>query len=237
MQLNPTQWLAGNGTSEGIVRVGLPFIVAVNGILSFSELQHLGEDAGGWKPQLAAGLPLSIDAYSLIATVAWLKVARTPAQRKHAAAGALVSAALSVAGNLAEHLHQFGALPVSVPLVSAVSVVPTLIMVLAVHLAVMLIASRPAPDTADAVSEAPVGNVRKTRPARDRKRAVSDTEWKTLTEAEKLRRAEEAYSDLLQGSGKPTGDELGKLLGVTDRTGRTYLRKVANATPSRAQHA
>lgn len=186
--------------------------------LSASELARLGIDAG-WTARWALLFPVTIDVYALICTLSWLVLASGEAERRRAMVHAIAAVGISVSGNTVEHLHQAGILPVGWPVIIAASAVPPVVMALAVHVAVgTLTAVAPVVEGSGRLPEA----------------AFSGPEWSELDEAAKLAYARDAVC-VLADAGQPiTGAELGRLLGVTDRTGRTYLRKLDAAGTGRS---
>jgi hypothetical protein len=204
------------------VFAGIGVVLASAFGLSASELHRLGMDAG-WSARWALLFPITIDVYALICTLSWLVLAPGEAERRRAAVHAVGAVGISVAGNAIEHLHQARVLPIGWPAIIAASTVPPVVMALAVHVAVAALSGVPpaADETADEPDES--GSLPET--------PWNGVVWAELDEAAKLDYARQAAC-LLAECGRPvTGATLGRLLGVTDRTGRTYLRKL-DAAPS-----
>lgn len=188
------------------VLAGIAAVIAAAFGLSAAELNQLGHDAG-WTGYWAVLFPVTIDVYALISTLVWLVLAETPEDRRQASVGAFAAVGISIAGNTVEHLHQAGVIPISWPVVVAASAVPPVVMALAIHVAVRALTTPT--DQADATTPS----------------------WALLDEAAKLARVREAI-EILTGTGQPiTGRTLAERLGITDRTGRTYLRKAQNHVP------
>ena len=189
------------------VLVGIAAVIAAAFGLSAAELNQLGHDAG-WSGYWAMLFPITIDVYALISTLVWLVLAQTLEDRRQAAAGAFAAVGISIAGNTVEHLHQAGVIPISWPVVVAASAVPPVVMALAIHVAVRALATSATTEPSEDCAEAPP--------------------WAALNEAAKLARVREAI-EALKVAGQPiTGRTLAGHLGTTDRTGRTYLQKVAS---------
>lgn len=199
------------------VLAGIAAVIAAAFGLSAAELNQLGHDAG-WSGYWATLFPVTIDVYALISTLVWLVLAQTPEDRRQAAAGAFAAVGISIAGNTVEHLHQAGVITISWPVVVAASAVPPVVMALAIHVAVRALA------TPTGIADA--GGNDADRPA-----------WAVLNETAKLDRVHEVI-EALTAAGQPiTGRTLAGHLGTTDRTGRTYLRKIATTPAPAAQPA
>ena len=189
------------------VLVGIAAVIAAAFGLSAAELNQLGHDAG-WSGYWAMLFPITIDVYALISTLVWLVLAQTPEDRRQAAAGAFAAVGISIAGNTVEHLHQASVIPISWPVVVAASAVPPIVMAMAIHVAVRALT---APVNAGC----------------DRETNQTPT-WVTLDEPAKLARVCQAIEALTETGQPITGRALAERLGITDRTGRTYLRKIAS---------
>jgi hypothetical protein len=190
------------------VLAGIAAVIAAAFGLSAAELNQLGHDAG-WSGYWAVLFPVTIDVYALISTLVWLVLAQSPEDRRHAAAGAFAAVGFSIAGNTVEHLHQAGVITISWPVVVAASAVPPVVMALAIHVAVNALTTP-------------------TDTGHGQEPDVTPT-WAVLDEPAKLARVRDVI-DALTTAGQPvTGRTLAEHLGTTDRTGRTYLRKVAAA--------
>ncbi|WP_194906136.1 DUF2637 domain-containing protein [Catenulispora rubra] len=186
------------------VLAGIAAVIAAAFGLSAAELNQLGHDAG-WSGYWAMLFPVTIDVYALISTLVWLVLAETPEDRRQAAAGAFAAVGISIAGNTVEHLHQAGVIPISWPVVVAASAVPPVVMALAIHVAVRALAVPTAIESGKAEKIA----------------------WAGLDEPAKLARVRDVI-DTLTATGQPvTGRTIAEHLGTTDRTGRTYLSKIA----------
>lgn len=81
---------------------GIAVVAVAAAVLSFASLQDLAERAG-YSPELAALLPIAIDAQAVVATRAWLASGTGPRARRYARRLALTAVALSVIGNAGEH--------------------------------------------------------------------------------------------------------------------------------------
>ena len=191
------------------VLAGIAAVIAAAFGLSAAELNQLGHDAG-WSGYWAMLFPVTIDVYALISTLVWLVLAQTPEDRRQAAAGAFAAVGISIAGNTVEHLHQAGVIPISWPVVVAASAVPPVVMALATHVAVRAVAVPTATDHDENEAAVPA--------------------WSLLDETAKLARVRQVI-ETLTATGQPvTGRTLAEHLGITDRTGRTYLRKATQTS-------
>lgn len=190
------------------VLAGIAAVITAAFGLSAAELNQLGHDAG-WTGYWSVLFPITIDVYALISTLVWLVLAEDASDRRRAAFGAGAAVAFSIAGNTVEHLHQAGVIGIGWPIVVAASAVPPVVMALAVHVAVRAIAV-PVAEVTEAEAEA--------SPA-----------WAQLDEATKIIRARQVIEALTAAGQSVTGASVAARLGVTDRTGRTYLRKATAA--------
>lgn len=225
----PSQRISVRADSLGVI-----LVIIAAGALSFSTLYKLAL-AVDWPPHLAWLFPIAIDVYALVATRLWLRTPGPSPERRQAALNAVAAVVLSVAGNTVQHLADAGVLQVGWQVIVLVSAVPPAVMALTVHLAVQLGGSSAVPEP-EAVPEATVaGATPEPAPeeagaegeAEGEGRPVGVLDWARLPEAQKLDLADAAYQELVAAGVTVTGAILGERLGVTDRTGRTYLRKIA----------
>ena len=115
---------------------GLAVVAVAAGTLSFDALRHLAVMVGT-PATLAWLVPLAVDAAAVVATRAWLDTAAPERARRFARVLALVTVALSIAGNTVSHwLVAYKVAPAWWTLV-AVASVPPLVWARVAHLAAL----------------------------------------------------------------------------------------------------
>ncbi|MFF4220026.1 DUF2637 domain-containing protein [Streptomyces nondiastaticus] len=124
---------------------------------SYAALQDLALRTSWW-PWLSWLLPVTVDAYALTAVRVWLgRSTRSRTARTWAKANAIGGIALSVAGNAVDHAAAAGVIPVSWPLIVAVSAIPPVVLGLLVHMA-HLRHQTPADSTPDGTAQHPAAD-------------------------------------------------------------------------------
>lgn len=126
--------------------LGIGVVAVAAAVLSFASLQQLGQRAG-YGPELAALLPVAIDAQAVVATRAWLATSTPAAARRYARALALASVGLSVIGNAGQHAMAAAETVTPWWVVVLISAVPPVALAATAHLAALL-ATRPVEPTA-----------------------------------------------------------------------------------------
>ncbi|CAM5334696.1 DUF2637 domain-containing protein [Streptomyces abikoensis] len=115
--------------------VGMGAVGLAAAASSYAALQDLALRTSWW-PWLSWLLPVTVDAYALTAVRVWLgRSTRSRTARAWAKANAIGGIALSVAGNAVDHAAAAGVIPVSWPLIVAVSAIPPVVLGLLVHMA------------------------------------------------------------------------------------------------------
>jgi hypothetical protein len=118
---------------DGLFAVGMAAVALAAAVSSYSGLASLA-DLAGWNHRLALLLPVTIDAYAMTATRAWLSP-RTPQHaRRWARRNAIGAIITSVAGNGVAHAAHAGEFHVGWPIVVAVSAIPSIVLGLITHL-------------------------------------------------------------------------------------------------------
>jgi hypothetical protein len=102
-------------------------------VSSYSGLATLATDCG-WHHRLSLLLPLTIDAYAMVATRAWLAQTTARRTRRWARGNAIGAITVSVAGNAASHAATAGVIHITWPIVVAVSAIPSIVLGLITHL-------------------------------------------------------------------------------------------------------
>ncbi|MGP3952635.1 DUF2637 domain-containing protein [Streptomyces sp. 7N604] len=139
-------WLLG----AGMAVVGIAAAAS-----SFAGLRDLALRTG-WLHSLTWLLPLTVDAYAMTATRVWLAAStRNARARAWAKANAIGAIAVSVGGNAVDHAAAAKVIPITWPLIVAVSAIPPVVLGLLVHMAHLR--SQPATDTPEAVHNTPAG--------------------------------------------------------------------------------
>ncbi|ARZ71192.1 hypothetical protein SMD11_5613 [Streptomyces albireticuli] len=130
-----------SGDRGAAVRTDWPLAVGMSAVglaaaaSSYAALQDLALRTSWW-PWLSWLLPVTVDAYALTAVRVWLgRSTRSRTARAWAKANAIGGIALSVAGNAVDHAAAAGVIPVSWPLIVAVSAIPPVVLGLLVHMA------------------------------------------------------------------------------------------------------
>ncbi|MGK5544497.1 DUF2637 domain-containing protein [Streptomyces sp. URMC 127] len=129
------------GDSTATVRHDWPLAMGMGAVglaaaaSSYAALQDLALRTSWW-PWLSWLLPVTVDAYALTAVRVWLgRSTRNRTARAWAKANAIGGIGLSVAGNAVDHAAAAGVIPVSWPLIVAVSAIPPVVLGLLVHMA------------------------------------------------------------------------------------------------------
>jgi hypothetical protein len=118
---------------DGLFAAGMAAVALAAAVSSYSGLASLA-DLAGWNHRLALLLPVTIDAYAMTATRAWLSPS-TPTHARGWAKGNAIGAILtSVAGNGVAHAAHAGEFHVGWPIVVAVSAIPSIVLGLITHL-------------------------------------------------------------------------------------------------------
>lgn len=125
--------------------LGMSVVALAAAVLSFASLQDLAQRAG-YSRELAALLPIAIDAQAVVATRAWLAATTPTPGRRYARTLALSAVGLSVVGNAGQHAMAAIALVTPWWVVVAIASVPPIALAATAHLAALLAGgSRPDP--------------------------------------------------------------------------------------------
>lgn len=117
--------------------LGIGVVAVAAAVLSFASLQDLAERAG-YSPELAALLPIAIDAQAVVATRAWLASGTGPRARRYARRLALTAVALSVIGNAGEHAMTAANTVAQWWVVVLIAAVPPIVLAATAHLGALL---------------------------------------------------------------------------------------------------
>lgn len=116
---------------------GIGVVALSAAVLSFASLQDLAERAG-YTRELAALLPVAIDAQAVVATRAWLATTTSATARRYARALALSAVGLSVVGNAGQHAMAAAKVATPWQVVVLIAAVPPIALAATAHLAALL---------------------------------------------------------------------------------------------------
>lgn len=136
--------LATRGGHDAWTLLGIGVVAVAAAVLSFASLQDLAERAG-YTRELAALLPVAIDAQAVVATRAWLATTTPTTARRYARALALSAVGLSVVGNSGQHAMQAAYTATPWQVVVLIAAVPPIALAATAHLAALL-ATQPIED-------------------------------------------------------------------------------------------
>lgn len=125
------------GGHDAWTLLGIGVVAISAAVLSFASLQDLAERAG-YTRELAALLPVAIDAQAVVATRAWLATATPRAARRYARTLALTAVGLSVVGNAGQHAMQAAGTATPWQVVVLIAAVPPIALAATAHLAALL---------------------------------------------------------------------------------------------------
>jgi hypothetical protein len=148
--------------SDVLFALGMAAVALAAAVSSYSGLASLA-DLAGWNHRLALLLPVTIDAYAMTATRAWLSPLTPWHARRWARRNAIGAILTSVVGNGIAHAAHAGEFHVGWPIVVAVSAIPSIVLGLITHLWHLRNTpdtepnpgARPEPTTAPAAGAAP----------------------------------------------------------------------------------
>ncbi|MFI0985011.1 hypothetical protein [Streptomyces exfoliatus] len=184
--------------------------------------------AAGWGETVAAGMPVCMSVYAVVAV--WFTESRAKGERGRgsAVAGAVGALGMTLAGQVVAHWISAGYMTSSKELVAAVSSVPA---VVAGHVAHMIIrAAKPAP--VEAVHPVEDRDVEPVQPTLDGEEPPADEMAKARARrrpgrpAPSLAEIKEAAKALLDQGRDVTGPALAEAMGRERRTGSRYLARL-----------